>query len=545
MACAFTHLWNPIGFPSVYIDEAHYMRRAMQVLDGVGPQESRSVYTHPYDHPYFGQLFLAGVLSMIGYPDSLNISSLTTTNATFSEVQHVIQVLYLVPRVLMGILAVVDTFLIYKICENRYNKKVAFIASILFAVMPMTWMFRRIYLDTLLTPFLLSSILFASYYKTKGVSRNKNGSYNNKVIVLLSAVFLGLAIFTKIPAIAIIPLVGLLIYTNNNRKLKILGLWFIPVILIPLIWPAYSIYLGQVNLWLKGVVYQLERSHGCEPICVNQSVSRANILNSIYPLLRLDPILLIMGAVGSIFSAIKRDFFTLLWFIPFMVFFAVVQYADYFYIIPVIPALCIGAAKLIDYLTDKTSINKRMAQQWKWRWRMRWQIPALLRFIIIISGIAIFGLISTTLLITTNVNSTYFDMYASIIQNLQINNNNNNHDKVTMIGQSYSRTFFWIPRYVLHKDIDFVDPHFNDQIRTQKVLFIADQPLVSYISSKKTVYLKQIQHMYINSTTMGTFFDFIPYNLNQYPYTSMTENLRDLTLGKYVVLVTKIRTNYQ
>jgi hypothetical protein len=97
----------------------------------------------------------------------------------------------------------------------------------------------------------------------------------------------------------------------------------------------------------------------------------------------------------------------------------------------------------------------------------------------------------------------------------------------------------------LHKDIHFVDPHFNDQIRTQKVLFIADQPLVSYISSKKTVYLKQIQRMYVNSTTMGTFFDIIPYNLNQYPYTSMTENLRDLTLGKYVVLVTKIRTNYQ
>jgi hypothetical protein len=158
--------------------------------------------------------------------------------------------------------------------------------------------------------------------------------------------------------------------------------------------------------------------------------------------LRLDPILLIVGVAGSIFSAIKRDFFTLLWFIPFMVFFVVVQYADYFYIIPVIPALCIGAAKLIDYLIDKTSNNKKMVQQWKWRWRMRWQMPAPLRFIIIILGIAIFGLTSTTLLITTNVNSTYFDTYASVIQNLQFNNNNNNHDKVTMIGQSYSRTFF-------------------------------------------------------------------------------------------------------
>lgn len=37
-----------------------------------------------------------------------------------------------------------------------------------------------------------------------------------------------------------IPLVGFLVYTNNKRDLKIVGLWFIPVILIPLAWPACS-----------------------------------------------------------------------------------------------------------------------------------------------------------------------------------------------------------------------------------------------------------------------------------------------------------------
>jgi hypothetical protein len=35
------------------------MRRAMQVLKGMGPQESTKTYPYPYDHPYFGQLFLA------------------------------------------------------------------------------------------------------------------------------------------------------------------------------------------------------------------------------------------------------------------------------------------------------------------------------------------------------------------------------------------------------------------------------------------------------------------------------------------------------
>jgi hypothetical protein len=98
----------------------------MHVLSGQGPQESRL-----YDHPYFSQLFLAGVFKVIGYPDLLNPS--------LGNV-HSIEMLYLVPRILMGILAVADTFLIYKISEIRYNRNVAFIASILFAVMPLTWM---------------------------------------------------------------------------------------------------------------------------------------------------------------------------------------------------------------------------------------------------------------------------------------------------------------------------------------------------------------------------------------------------------------------
>src|ERR671922_510000 len=94
-ASAFTHIWNPVGFPTFHVDESHYMRRAMQVLQGLGPQETRSTYDFPYDHPYFGQIFLAAALSLINYPDSLSPSSDT----------HSIEMLYLVPRVLMGILA--------------------------------------------------------------------------------------------------------------------------------------------------------------------------------------------------------------------------------------------------------------------------------------------------------------------------------------------------------------------------------------------------------------------------------------------------------
>ena len=86
-----THLWNPVGFPAFHVDEGHYMRRAMQVLNGHGPQEPTSAYTFAYDHPYFGQVFLATILKMIGYPDSLSPKV---------GDMHTIEMLYLVPRVI-------------------------------------------------------------------------------------------------------------------------------------------------------------------------------------------------------------------------------------------------------------------------------------------------------------------------------------------------------------------------------------------------------------------------------------------------------------
>ena len=151
---AFTHIWNPIGFPHIDQDEGHYMRRAMQVIEGQGPQESNNTYFYPYDHPYFGQLFLGGVLKLIGYPDILSPKA--------GDV-HSIEMLYLVPRVIMGLLAVVDTFLIYKIAEYRYNRNIAFVAAILFAVMPLSWILRRVLLESIQLPFILSSILFLVY----------------------------------------------------------------------------------------------------------------------------------------------------------------------------------------------------------------------------------------------------------------------------------------------------------------------------------------------------------------------------------------------
>jgi len=469
-------MWNTTGFPDLFYDEGIYMRRAMHVLDGLGPQES---YYH--DHPYFGQLFLAGVFKIIGYPNLLS-SSVTMTKGNI----HSIKMLYLIPRILMGILAVIDTFLVYKISERRYDRNVAFIASVLFAIMPITWLIRRILLDTIQLPFLLSSILFAVYY-TKDL---KSSSNNNKRIisVLLSGIFLGLSIFTKVPVFTMIPLVSFLIFTNNNRNLKILGLWFIPVILIPLLWPAQGIMSGQFSQWLEDILWETQRQNG-------------GFSSAITFFVQVDPAFLLLGTAGLIFAAIKKDSLLLLWVIPFIIFLSITGFVQYFYWIPILPAFSIATARIIAYLAKKRIKGKKIQQ---------------IVLFAITSGIGIFGFVSTTALVISNV-SSQFEAAAFVSKYLQINNYNNNN--ITVIS---SPVYSWIFSYIYNKGHVFAD--YRDllfyPIQTKKILLIADHHFKSNMRSGE-----QLQTIYNNTTIIATFKGgVIDYDLGKYPFTSMIAN---------------------
>ena len=99
--------------------------------------------------------------------------------------------------------------------------------------------------------------------RANGQTKNhdtRNKGTDSILLVLISGILLGLAIFTKIPVFTMIPLVGYLVYTSNNRNLKRLGLWFIPVISISLIWPAYALSLGQLDVWSTDVLWQASRA---------------------------------------------------------------------------------------------------------------------------------------------------------------------------------------------------------------------------------------------------------------------------------------------
>ncbi len=452
---AFTHFWNSIGFPSLYFDEGIYMRRAMHVLDGQGPQEDLGFY----DHPYFGQLFLAAILGSVGYPHSM-IPSYAGSN-----LQHSIESLYLVPKILMGILAVADTFLVYKISEYRYNRQIALISSVLFAVMPSTWLIRWILLDSIQLTLLLSSLFFAVYRRDS--TNNNNAKKNIRKIspVLLSGLFLGLAIFTKIPAFTMIPAAGLLVYTKNHKmdSKTLLGLWLTPVILIPLVWPAYSISVGGFNFWIEGVLWQVHRES--QPL-----------LDSLASFFKNDPILLTLGIAGLSFAVIKKDFLLLSWSIPFMIFLYLIGFVSSYHLIPLLPVFCIAGAILIEDISNKIRIEKKVQKM-------------LLPFIIV-SAIGIIGLFNTTTLITTNVNSSYFKAAAFVDQYLQ--NINHNSNKTTVIADPF---FLWIPQYIFQLDQNYKMYFDNTPVKTRNVLLIVDHGLMNSMLRKDDA-AKQLRNIY-------------------------------------------------
>jgi len=399
----------------------------------------------------------------------------------------------------MGVLAVIDTFLIYKMTERRYNTSIAFLASLLFAVMPMSWFTRRILLDSIMLPLLLSSILIAICIRNKqntGNSVKENGhskKYNKITLVLLSGIFLGLAIFTKIPAIFMIPLIGYLIFSYSNKKWRTLGLWLIPVILVPLIWPTYSITKGQFDNWIDTAIYQANR-HG-KPL-----------FDTIVRNFKIDPLLSILFFGSLILAAFRKNLFILLWAIPYLIFLYFINWAPYTTLIPLIPVFCISSAILLHDIVTFV-IRGRYA---------RWALWSM------ISAIGIFGLISTSVLITLNVTSSQLQTVSFVTKFFQ--NDKNAAETYMLIS---SPVYSWIFNYVYKINfvlLDYYD-YIYQNIKPDKILLIAD---AHFHNDREN---EPFSELYNDTQTIATFKPKESFDARKYPYFSMNlnnEGLRDI-----------------
>jgi len=503
---AYTHLWNPIEFPNIHADEGTYMLRALTFLkdNTLLPQGAPF-----YDHPFFGQVFLASVMALFGYPDSVNPSA----DGDVSSIQK----LFLFPRILMGLLAVVDTLLVYKITERRYSRTVALIAATLFAVMPITWILRRILLDNLLLPLLLSSILCTTYMKSENREHRKNGRTLDKKcfgMIILSGIFLGLAIFTKTPAFTFIPLVSFLVFTNGTRSWKILGLWFIPVILIPALWPMSAYSVGQFDNWFDGIIHQ--------------ATERASkpLIDSLMTFFQVDPILLVIGISGIIFACFRKDLFILLSVGPYLIFLQLVEFVSVYHLALLLPPICIASSVLINQLSIKLK-NRKLSV-----------VPYAT-----ISAVFIFGLVMSSLLINTTFNSSYFRTYAAFVKQLPeatINGNNTSSGKEILpivVGRFWTKSFLWATQYAFDKKFMLIreDSSLLNELNQKKgnstsppIILIVDNNMkrnmqTNTVDGKYDILrsLRDITH----ATKMIEEKRF-PHDRTKYPYSALYDNRR-------------------
>jgi hypothetical protein len=313
--------------------------------------------------------------------------------------------------------------------------------------------------------------------------------------------------------------VAITIAKNNNKNLKsAMVVWLIPVILIPLIWPVYAISQGQLGEWAEGVFYQASRETG-KPLRYSLNL-----------VAEIDPVLLLLAAIGFIYSELRRDYFIFFWVVPYAIFLYLIGWVVHFHWIILLPAFCIVTAVFVEGLSKRLK-SKKISR---------------LSTVVTVSGIGAIGLVSTSILITTNLNSSYFQLYSFITNEIADSIKENSNELLTIIGTHRTRGLLWMPQYVFNignvvfrdTDIDF-DP-FTKPIETKKIIFILDPHLRSrFIPSSDNYYVnekdRRIGFYYYNADTIATF---VNKKSDDYPVMTIEENYG---LGRFV----EVRANYR
>jgi len=352
--------------------------------------------------------------------------------------------------------------------------------------------------------------------------------------VILSGVSLGLAIFTKTSSISMIPLIVFLIFQGLNRslptnRLKIFSSWIIPVILIPSMWPFYALVTGDLDQWIDGVFWQ----------AAGRYTEGKTLPDTISSSFKTDPILLTLGTVGIIYMTVRRDYFPILWVAPYIVLLYLVGWSTHFHLILIIPVLCISISKLIFDLPGIIRLRKNNTV-----------ISSVIVF-----AIVLFGLITTTILISTNLSYIQLETAAYISNEIvsknedSLNGTTNSNINSSSIGNGTtnditvisSPVFSWLWKYVFNHDHSFSNVRDTQSIKTGKILIASDYTyrlVVNRAVSENETQVERLKNLYDNSHRVVLFRE-LPseYMKRDYPFAGILS-------AKTGSLTTEIRTNY-
>jgi hypothetical protein len=306
------------------------------------------------------------------------------------------------------------------------------------------------------------------------------------------------------------------------------------VVIISLLWPLDAIAKSEYQQWVLGLSSQIERQYG-------------SIVDSIYDVFLIDPVILTLGLFGIALAIIKRDSFLLLGIIPYMAFFTFfISYVNWFYFIPIFGFLCIASGVLLEWIS---------------RHIIRYKATTVL----IPSIVIVFGIFSTIALISTNISSFQFEAMSyintkiieddTILENKShsdtvISNNSlqyvdlqkkTSYDQGLEVNKSTviiaSPIYSWVYKFLYLYDNTFYSYSENKDIKNgSDVVLVLDRYFRDYLTNNLESRKSSWNQDLATSDKLYEAFDGLNtskyftgtgknYDMYQYPYTSMRFNL--------------------
>jgi hypothetical protein len=131
------------------------------------------------------------------------------------------------------------------------------------------------------------------------------------------------------------------------------------------------------------------------------------------------------------------------------------------------------------------------------------------------------------MLITTDLNSSYFDLYTFImLLSPDIQDSTNNTD-ILMVASGKMRSFVWIPKYVVNdgdNDFEFRQSPLKESFQNKKVILLSDKvDFERYLQSNTEEYAEH-KSLYNRTYQIGeSKVNSNKYDQDRYPYTNMIE----------------------
>jgi len=293
------HLPNLLGYPAWFYDEGAYLTSSLQWL-----QTGHLTY---YGHPFAPLAILALLFATINPRD------------------------YLIPRVLMIGLSVIDGLLLYRVTGLFFpnDKRLAILTPLLYEATPLSARYLRLtVVDNFLALFLLLSILFT-------LAKPKNP--------ILSGIAYGASLISKQTAIFFLPGFLVLFFTQKKNPRYIIS-WLILSSILPIIWILYgTTQVGFSNL--------IDQQFGLTGLGGERAVSAVSLI--VQRISTRDPFIF-FGLAGILWAAYKRRWallaFPVAYYLAFIVLFLKISTV---YLIPTLPFLSILSSLLLFEVFDR------------------------------------------------------------------------------------------------------------------------------------------------------------------------------------------------